>query len=166
MYEMTVTNLCYTCTAVVFLRELEYYQGILFLTTNRVNTMDTAFQSRIQIGVGFKSMTPEIRAKVWKQLLTLNGRDKTIGSEALKKVPSELSKYELNGRQIRNALNVAEGLAFQEYGEEGKLRYVHIKEAAKAAAEFQKLLEESKSMMKLEQTVWAPYKGGDDDSIF
>lgn len=151
------------CLFTVFLRELEYYQGILFLTTNRVNTMDTAFQSRIQIGIGFKSMTSDIRAKVWTQLLTLNGRDKTIGPEALKKVQTELSKYDLNGRQIRNVLNVAEGLAFQEDGETGKLRYAHIKQATKAAAEFQKMLEESKSMMKLEQTVWAPYKGGDDD---
>jgi hypothetical protein len=151
---------------VVFLRELEYYQGILFLTTNRVSTMDTAFQSRIMIGVGFKSMTSDIRAKVWAQLLTLNGRDKILGAEALKSIQTRLSKYELNGRQIRNVLNVAEGLAFQEYGEEAKLKYRHIEEATKAAAEFQTMLEESKSMMKLEQTVWAPYKGGDDDSIF
>lgn len=153
------------CLFVVFLRELEYYQGILILTTNRVNTMDVAFQSRIQIGLGFKSMSPEIRAKVWKQLLTLNGRDKIIGPDALKKVQRELSKYELNGRQIRNALNVAEGLAFQEYGEGGKLTYGHIKEAAKAAEEFQMLLGESKSTTKLEQSVWAPYNGGDDDSV-
>ncbi|KAK1249653.1 hypothetical protein MKX08_009656 [Trichoderma sp. CBMAI-0020] len=150
----------------IFLRELEYYQGILFLTTNRVSTMDTAFQSRIQIGVGFQSMTPKIRADVWRQLLTLNGRDEILGSEALKNIQTRLNKYELNGRQIRNVLNVAEGLAFQEHGEEGKLEYRHIEEATKAAAEFQKMLEESKSMMKLEQTVWAPYKGDDDESIF
>ncbi|GFP51899.1 hypothetical protein TASIC1_0001005100 [Trichoderma asperellum] len=128
--------------------------------------MDTAFQSRIQIGISFQSMTPKIRAEVWTQLLTLNGRDKILGPEALRSIQTKLSKYELNGRQIRNVLNVAEGLAFQEYGEEGKLEYRHIEEATKAAAEFQKMLEESKSMMKLEQTVWAPYKGGDDDSIF
>ncbi len=34
----------------VFLRLLEYFQGILFLTTNRVETFDDAFQSRIHIG--------------------------------------------------------------------------------------------------------------------
>ncbi|UKZ73420.1 hypothetical protein TrVFT333_001067 [Trichoderma virens FT-333] len=151
----------------IFLRELEYYQGILFLTTNRVSTMDTAFQSRIQIGISFSSMSSDTRAKVWTQLLTLNGRDKLIGLEGLKKVQDELSKYELNGRQIRNVLNVAEGLAFQEPGaKKDKLTYEHIEEAVRAATEFQKLLEESKSMMKLEQTVWAPVTGGDDDSVF
>lgn len=128
--------------------------------------MDTAFQSRIQIGISFQSMTPETRAEVWTQLLSLNGRDKILGSEALENIQTTLRKYELNGRQIRNVLNVAEGLAFQEYGEEGKLKYRHIEEATKAAAEFQKMLEESKSMMKLEQTVWAPYKGGEDGSIY
>ncbi|EHK26665.1 uncharacterized protein TRIVIDRAFT_4009, partial [Trichoderma virens Gv29-8] len=121
----------------IFLRELEYYQGILFLTTNRVSTMDTAFQSRIQIGISFSSMSSDTRAKVWTQLLTLNGRDKLIGLEGLKKVQDELSKYELNGRQIRNVLNVAEGLAFQEPGaKKDKLTYEHIEEAVRAATEF------------------------------
>lgn len=33
----------------VFLRLLEYHQGILFLTTNRVSTFDDAFNSRISV---------------------------------------------------------------------------------------------------------------------
>ena len=39
----------------VFLRMLEYYSGILFLTTNRVGTMDEAFKSRIHISLYCKS---------------------------------------------------------------------------------------------------------------
>ena len=35
----------------IFLRLLEYFQGILFLTTNRVSTFDDAFQSRIHIAL-------------------------------------------------------------------------------------------------------------------
>lgn len=31
----------------IFLRRLEYYQGIMILTTNRVSTIDPAFQSRL-----------------------------------------------------------------------------------------------------------------------
>ena len=34
----------------VFLRELEYYQGIMFLTTNRVKQIDDAIASRIHQG--------------------------------------------------------------------------------------------------------------------
>ncbi|KAJ6576122.1 hypothetical protein DFH09DRAFT_1453903 [Mycena vulgaris] len=33
----------------VFLRQLEYFQGILFMTTNRVKQFDAAFQSRIHL---------------------------------------------------------------------------------------------------------------------
>jgi hypothetical protein len=33
----------------VFLRELEYYQGIIFLTANRVRTFGEVFQSRIHL---------------------------------------------------------------------------------------------------------------------
>ena len=42
----------------IFLRLLEYFQGILFLTTNRVATFDDAFQSRIHIAlrVSFRSL--------------------------------------------------------------------------------------------------------------
>lgn len=34
-----------------FLRALEYYEGILILTTNRVGTFDEAFKSRIQLAL-------------------------------------------------------------------------------------------------------------------
>lgn len=35
----------------IFLRALEFYSGILFLTTNRVGTIDEAFKSRIHISL-------------------------------------------------------------------------------------------------------------------
>lgn len=35
----------------VFLRSLEYYAGVLFLTTNRVGSIDQAFKSRIHLSV-------------------------------------------------------------------------------------------------------------------
>ncbi|KAI5917688.1 hypothetical protein F4810DRAFT_640519 [Camillea tinctor] len=45
----------------IFLRQLEYFQGILFLTTNRVQTFDDAFQSRIHIALPYKAL--DIKAK-------------------------------------------------------------------------------------------------------
>src|SRR5262249_30610823 len=38
----------------IFLRLLEYFQGILFLTTNRVDTFDEAFQSRIHLPLRYE----------------------------------------------------------------------------------------------------------------
>ena len=35
----------------VFLRMLEYYKGLLFLTTNRVGAFDEAFKSRVHISL-------------------------------------------------------------------------------------------------------------------
>ncbi|OTA00684.1 hypothetical protein A9Z42_0009310 [Trichoderma parareesei] len=40
----------------VFLRVLEYYSGILFLTTNRVGAIDEAFRSRIHISLNYKHL--------------------------------------------------------------------------------------------------------------
>ena len=39
----------------VFLRSLEYYAGILFLTTNRVGNIDPAFKSRIHLSLLYQS---------------------------------------------------------------------------------------------------------------
>ena len=38
----------------VFLRTLEYYSGILFMTTNRVRTFDDAFKSRIHVPLKYE----------------------------------------------------------------------------------------------------------------
>jgi ATPase family associated with various cellular activities (AAA) len=43
----------------IFLRLLEYFQGILFLTTNRVETFDDAFQSRTSLPSPSYSLSPK-----------------------------------------------------------------------------------------------------------
>lgn len=44
--ERTLTNLERNAIVSIFLRELEYYQGILLLTTNQAEVIDEAFQSQ------------------------------------------------------------------------------------------------------------------------
>ena len=51
----------------VFLRSLEYFRGILFLTTNRVGSFDDAFISRIHVALHYKKLSEEYRAKIWKK---------------------------------------------------------------------------------------------------
>lgn len=48
----------------IFLRLLEYFQGILFLTTNRVETFDDAFQSRIHVALRYDELTNKARKEV------------------------------------------------------------------------------------------------------
>src|SRR6266487_4835165 len=40
-----------------FLRTLEYYEGIMFLTTNRVQTFDDAIASRIHLMIKYESLS-------------------------------------------------------------------------------------------------------------
>ena len=50
----------------VFLRVLEYYEGILFLTSNRVGTFDEAFRSRIQLALHYPALGPYQRLRIWE----------------------------------------------------------------------------------------------------
>jgi hypothetical protein len=90
----------------VFLRLTEYYQGILFLTTNRVETFDEAFQSRIHMGIRYENLQPKARKKIWMHHVGKveamaekeEGEERKVFSES---DFEELSKRNMNGRQVR-----------------------------------------------------------------
>ncbi|KAI1144801.1 hypothetical protein F4825DRAFT_467828 [Nemania diffusa] len=54
----------------VFLRVLEYYDGILILTSNRVGTFDEAFKSRIQLALHYKNLSENQRSQIWSNFLS------------------------------------------------------------------------------------------------
>ena len=87
-----------------FLRELEYYRGTLFLTTNLLDSIDEAVESRIQVHIVFKRLDAIARALIWENFLKRNGY---YGSSVFAQDVEELSLWSLNGRQIRNALIMA-----------------------------------------------------------
>ncbi|OTA67327.1 P-loop containing nucleoside triphosphate hydrolase protein [Hypoxylon sp. EC38] len=91
----------------VFLRVLEYYRGILFLTTNRVATFDDAFTSRIHAPLRYTSLNEASRRTIWR-----NFCDRVPGGvDITDKELDLLAKRELNGRQIKNIVKAAESLA-------------------------------------------------------
>ncbi|KAI1771526.1 P-loop containing nucleoside triphosphate hydrolase protein [Hypoxylon cercidicola] len=51
LMERSSDNIVRNALVSVFLRQIEYYQGILMLTTNRVAQFDLAFESRIHISI-------------------------------------------------------------------------------------------------------------------
>lgn len=53
----------------IFLRELEYFRGVLFLTTNMYDTIDSAFRSRVSLHLLFKPLTTDARAMIWRKFL-------------------------------------------------------------------------------------------------
>eukprot|EP01087_Luapelamoeba_hula_P016928 TRINITY_DN5262_c0_g1_i3.p2 TRINITY_DN5262_c0_g1~~TRINITY_DN5262_c0_g1_i3.p2 ORF type:complete len:203 (-),score=25.62 TRINITY_DN5262_c0_g1_i3:12-620(-) len=96
----------------IFLRKLEHYQGVLFLTSNRVHCFDKAFHSRISVAVRYPKLDASSRVRVWQNL---------IGSVPDSEFCKEISKpehiqefsdaYPLNGRQIRSTIRIAFALA-------------------------------------------------------
>jgi len=97
----------------VFLRTLEYYQGMMFLTTNRVRQIDDAIASRIHFKLKYDDLNREQRTCIWRRLLgkasTLHGapiysQEAFHGWVGMKR----------NGREIKNLVSVAHALARQE----------------------------------------------------
>ncbi|KAK3693304.1 hypothetical protein B0T22DRAFT_496150 [Podospora appendiculata] len=91
----------------VFLRVLEYYSGILFLTTNRVNTFDDAFKSRIHIPIRYTDLSFESRKTIWRNFCALVPGGVDVDDKGFE----ILAEHDLNGRQIKNAIKAAESLA-------------------------------------------------------
>lgn len=94
-----------------FLRAIEYYDGILFLTTNRIGTSDEAVWSRIHATIYYDDFTDDQRQKIWntyfKKLKQERGNEIRVDEDAKDYVADSKAVRELkwNGRQIRNGKN-------------------------------------------------------------
>ncbi|CAN8104023.1 unnamed protein product [Discula destructiva] len=91
----------------IFLRTLEYYEGILFMTTNRVDNIDPAFQSRIHVSLEYPDLSVESRAQIWKNFLATFKEKPEISDADI----DYFSRLNLNGRQIKNILKTSQLLA-------------------------------------------------------
>ncbi|EGR52959.1 uncharacterized protein TRIREDRAFT_74187 [Trichoderma reesei QM6a] len=86
----------------IFLRELEYFRGIIFLTTNLYHTIDAAFRSRVSLHLLFQSLNRGARETVWRKFLQRLPEQKEF--EVSPHERDELSI--LNGREIKNAVRM------------------------------------------------------------
>lgn len=93
----------------VFLRLLEYYRGVLILTTNRVEDMDIAFYSRISLPLYYEAFDVTRRELVTNNLLAL-----FHGVELDETSIRQIAIADVNGRQIKNSLRLAKALAKKE----------------------------------------------------
>jgi len=131
-----------------FLRTMEYFPGLLFLTTNGIGLFDEAIMSRIHLAIRYKKPTDDQRREIWNSLFNKLARDqraemareegkvqerehrKDISLEkdseprslfiriedsaqrlALGVVDSRYQDLKLNGREIKNILSTAIGVA-------------------------------------------------------
>jgi hypothetical protein len=122
---------------------LEYYDGMLFLTTNRIMTIDAAFQSRIQIAIKFPDLTPDMRRQIWKNFINRLDKKEVQGKKELLEHLEDMKEWNLNGRQIRNVLTTAESLALSLERRRGALRYDQVEEVVNQTLQFQNLFGET-----------------------
>ncbi|KAF5569175.1 TOB3 (member of AAA-ATPase family) [Fusarium phyllophilum] len=94
----------------IFLRLLEYFEGVMFLTTNRVSAFDPAFESRIHLTIHYPNLDYTSRLHIWKTFVGICNDGNSISEDELDK----LAAVELNGRQIKNVVKTARLLATHE----------------------------------------------------
>ncbi|SCO39485.1 related to TOB3 (member of AAA-ATPase family) [Fusarium fujikuroi] len=94
----------------IFLRLLEYFEGVMFLTTNRVSAFDPAFESRIHLTIHYPNLDYTSRLHIWKTFVNIGDDESSLSEDEL----GELASVELNGRQIKNVVKTARLLATHE----------------------------------------------------
>jgi hypothetical protein len=96
--QMRSTNDFHNNLVSVFLRMLEYYRGIMFLTTNRIRDFDDAIQCRISVALCYSPLGPKTRRVIWSDFMKEAASTKTRAkyTEDL----DWLAQKELNGRQV------------------------------------------------------------------
>lgn len=95
----------------IFLRYMEYFSGIVFLTTNRIRVFDWAMKSRVHLALEYFAPGPESRKSIWSQCFTKIPTQEIDKDLSLDHALLELSQLRLNGREISNSFNTARTLA-------------------------------------------------------
>lgn len=125
-----------------YLRTLlyRYFSSILILTTNRIDTFDEAFQSRIHVSLAYGDLSATQRGNLWASFLkkalvnpeTRAGSDERV-SAFKPLIERSLRGKNLNGREIRNIVQLAATLATHE---KEKLQPKHVVRVLKVHEEF------------------------------
>jgi AAA+ superfamily predicted ATPase len=102
--QRTIENTDRNALVSVFLRKLEYYEGILFITTNRVQTFDEAIASRVHLALKYHPLDEGARKEVWKMFLA-KAKNKHGNADYNLKVLGKLASKKLNGREVSALVN-------------------------------------------------------------
>lgn len=92
------------------LRIVEYFDGIMFLTTNRFQSIDSAFKSRIHLSISYPPLSTDNKRELWRESITracAQRRPLWVTEKFLKTV----AESPLNGREIKNTVGVAHALS-------------------------------------------------------
>ena len=122
---------------------LEYYQGIMFLTTNQIAEFDVAIPSRIHVAIRYESLKEGQMSAIFCGFLDkLDGRRLIENYDEIKDWLEEVVYKEgFDGRQIRNVVTTALGLARSEAkrsDKPAKLTKKHMKRAFENVSAFKR----------------------------
>jgi AAA+ superfamily predicted ATPase len=139
----------------IFLRALDYYKGILFLTTNRVGTFDDAFVSRIHLIVHYPDFSGAGRGRVWQKFFSKLSKDRPNirvddGARYYAMKSDEVKNLGWNGREIRNAFSTAVALAEDEDQRDADNKIMlyehHLRPVVKMSAKFKEKFKDIQGM--------------------
>ena len=127
----------------IFLKHLEYFSGIIFLTSNRVRVFDKAMKSRIHLALEYKPPNIDMRRRIWTHYLSAipaSELDLDVEEDV-----DDFLKEEVNGREIANCVNTARTLArFKGV----KLQNKHVEAVLETRREFDKSLRKMREKWK------------------
>ncbi|RHZ48759.1 uncharacterized protein CDV56_106140 [Aspergillus thermomutatus] len=106
-----------------FLRTLEYYGGIFFLTTNLIEEFDEAVLDRVHLKLRYGNLNWPARRKIFDHFL--KGAKADIEETDLR----TFAEISLDGRQIKNIVKVARNVSS---GEGVQLSAAHVRMALRA----------------------------------
>ncbi|KAI1321381.1 P-loop containing nucleoside triphosphate hydrolase protein [Xylariaceae sp. FL0255] len=150
MERRSTADLVRNSLVAAFLRALEFYDGILFLTTNRVGSFDDAFISRVHVQMYYPEFNDEQRQAIWKTFIDKLNRERSdirITIDAKEYIRgTEIRALKWNGREIRNVFQTAVSLAEyeSEKDEEGNTMVTdeHLKSVIDLSKDFKGYLSE------------------------
>lgn len=93
---------------------LEYFEGILFMTTNKVKIIDSAFKSRIHLSIAYPALDVSSRRELWATFVAKAANMTDPPPWLDRQLLDKISLVEVNGREIKNVARVAHALATNE----------------------------------------------------
>ncbi|KAF2181388.1 hypothetical protein K469DRAFT_740828 [Zopfia rhizophila CBS 207.26] len=131
----------------VFLDALEYFSGILILTTNRIGAFDEAIMSRLHLSLYYPTLGMNATRELWYmnlRRLDHHPRLEVDKSGILEFLEDMYERHKWNGRQIRNMVDTAVAIAHEDAKRSNKetvlLSSRHLEVVLKSSREFSEYL--------------------------
>lgn len=128
------TDIVHNAIVGVFLRLIEYYNGVLFMTSNRGDIIDDAIISRATAWIKYELPNEDLLFDIWKVLSTQFKVD--LGDREIRDLIRRLPL--ISGRTVRNLLKLVTTLDYEKVKDQKQQRLNNFNHIIKAS-KFQKL---------------------------